>query len=147
MFKSLKQPFSTSKTKGSQNNQAQLSLALTVLMVHVMQQDDQIHPNEESEILQAIQKRFDLPESTAKKVIEKAIIEAQTASDLHQFTFPLIKAFSQKERIEIIAQLWRVAMADGHIDPHEEAIIRKTAELIGVHHHQFIDAKISARES
>ncbi|MBN4082475.1 TerB family tellurite resistance protein, partial [Mariprofundus ferrooxydans] len=33
------------------------------------------------------------------------------------------------------------------IDPYEETLIRKVAELIGVHHHQFIDAKIQAKAS
>jgi uncharacterized tellurite resistance protein B-like protein len=38
-------------------------------------------------------------------------------------------------------------MSDGTVDTYEESLIRKVAELIGVHHHQFIDAKIQAKLS
>jgi|UPI0003745A4C uncharacterized tellurite resistance protein B-like protein len=38
-------------------------------------------------------------------------------------------------------------MADGNVDPYEEALIRKIAELTGVDHRQFIEAKIAARNN
>ena len=38
-------------------------------------------------------------------------------------------------------------LADGEIDPMEEAVIRKTAELLYVDHSAFIRAKLSVTES
>ncbi|MDX8378640.1 MAG: TerB family tellurite resistance protein [Gallionella sp.] len=131
----------------SKRKEPDIALALTALMVQVMQQDDHLNAAEYDAIMQGIQSRFSLSENAAKQQIKLAIQASDQANDLHQFTAPLIKTYSAQERIDIIQQLWLVAMADKHIDPYEEALIRKVAELIGVHHHQFIDAKIQAREN
>jgi len=147
MFQSLKKMWQNSAENAAPRTEHDISLAVTALMVQVMQQDDQLQESEYQEIISNIQNRFDLSENEAREHIALATQEELQANDLHQFTAPLIKAYSQQERIDIIRQLWRIAMADGHIDSYEEALIRKIAELIGVHHHQFIDAKISARQS
>lgn len=144
MFKALKKMWT--ETPEPKKDEHDISLAVTALMVHVMQQDDTNHSSEYTEILQGIQEHFSLSKDEAERVISQATLASDGANDLYQFTSPLIKAYSQEERIDIIRRLWRVAMADNHIDPHEEALIRKVAELIGVHHHQFIDAKIAARK-
>ena len=39
--------------------------------------------------------------------------------------------------------MWQVAYADNVLDPIEEAIIRKVAELLYVNHSDFIRAKLS----
>ena len=42
--------------------------------------------------------------------------------------------------------MWQVAYADDHLDPIEEAVIRKVAELLYVNHSEFIRAKLSITE-
>jgi len=145
MLKTLKKMWGNSTAIPSKRQDHDSSLAITALMVQVMQQDDHIDDAEQHAIIQAIQERFALSKEEAEHHIKKATQANHRANDLHQFTAPLIKAYDPQERIEIIRQLWLVAMADKHITPYEEALIRQVAELIGVHHHQFIDAKIQAR--
>jgi len=144
MIKALKRLWEDQPKQSQQ--EADIVLAITALMVHVMQQDDHLDDAEHQEIIQSIQQRFNISLQKAEQYIKQAQHEIHSAHDLHQYTSPLIKAYSQSERVDIIRQLWRVAMADNDIDPYEEALIRKIAELIGVHHHQFIDAKIAARQ-
>jgi uncharacterized tellurite resistance protein B-like protein len=43
--------------------------------------------------------------------------------------------------------LWQVAYADGSLDPYEEALVRKIADLIYVPHREFIQAKHRIQES
>ena len=43
--------------------------------------------------------------------------------------------------------MWEVAFADGKLDPFEEALIRKTAELLYVDHAQFIKTKHDSQQS
>ena len=43
--------------------------------------------------------------------------------------------------------MWEVAHADGEIDPLEDAVIRKSAELLYVDHSEFIRAKLSVTEA
>ena len=42
--------------------------------------------------------------------------------------------------------LWRVAYADGCLDPYEEALVRKIADLIYVPHRDFIRTKHRVRD-
>ena len=147
MLKTLKRMLRNSTPASSKRPEHDITLAVTTLMVQVMQQDDCLDAREHHAIMQGIQDRFSLSEKEAEKHIKLATQASNKANDLHQFTAPLIKAYSTQERIDIIQQLWLVAMADGSIDPYEETLIRKVAELIGVHHHQFIDAKIQAKAS
>ncbi len=49
---------------------------------------------------------------------------------------------TQETRFELIKAMWEVAHADGEIDPLEDAVIRKAAELLYVDHSQFIRAKL-----
>jgi len=146
MLKTLKKMWGSPGQGSSKQRGHDISLAVTALMVEVMHQDDHIASDEQDAIVKAIQKRFDVPKLEAEVMIKRATQAGEQANDLHQFTAPIIKAYSQQERIEIVCQLWMVAMADQHIDPYEEALIRKIAELLGVHHHQFIHAKIEAKK-
>jgi len=147
MLKTFKKMWQNPTRTSAKRQEHDITLAVTALMVQVMQQDDHLDEREYHAIMQGIQTRFSLSEKEAEKHIKLATQAGNKANDLHQFTAPLIKAYSTQERIDIIRQLWLVAMADGSIDPYEETLIRKVAELIGVHHHQFIDAKIQAKAS
>jgi uncharacterized tellurite resistance protein B-like protein len=46
-----------------------------------------------------------------------------------------------------MSAMWLVAFADGHLDKHEEGIIRRVADLLHLRHSEFIQCKISARDS
>jgi len=122
----------------------QVSLAVAALMVEVMRMDGKLEQAERQEITQLLSKRFDLKPTEITALIEQAEETTEAALDIHQFTSVVVKGFSTQERIGIVKELWAVAMADGHIDPHEEHIIRRMADLMGLHHTQFIEAKITA---
>jgi len=46
----------------------------------------------------------------------------------------------------VIANMWRVAWADGEIHHYEEHLIRRVADLLHLHHSHFIRAKLQARD-
>ena len=123
----------------------QIALDLAVLMVEVMRRDGRLDPAERDTIIAALESRFDLERSETLALLDEARREDEKAYDLHRFTAPIVKQFSVEERIDMVRQLWLVAMADGHVDPYEEQLVRRIAELIGVYHREFIAAKIAAR--
>lgn len=121
-----------------------LALAVAALMVEVMRMDGHLHDAERSTMMSALKERFGLSDVEVSALIEKADGKVQEALDMHQFTSVVVKGFTTAQRTEVLAELWRVALADGEVDPYEEQLIRRVAELIGLHHRQFIEAKISA---
>ncbi len=121
-----------------------LALAVAGLMVEVMRMDGHLHEAERATIIGALQARFDLDAEEVEQLIARASSKVELALDMHQFTSVVVKGFSTEERVAILAELWAVAQADGHVDPYEEQLIRRAAELLGLHHTQFIEAKIQA---
>lgn len=119
----------------------QLKLATAALMVEMMQQDDEVHENERSAIMYALQEKFDLSETETSDLVELAHEEARAATDYHQFTQLIAKQFSQAQKIKVIEYLWMIAYADGHLDRYEEHMVRRIADLIYVSHADFMQAK------
>ncbi len=121
------------------------ALAIAVLMVKVMDMDGRLDAAEQAEIKALLQQRFALSDKEILALMDRAAHASKTANDLHQFTSRIIREHPHATRAAIIEELWRVALADGRADPYEEQLIRRIADLIGVEHRDFIEAKIQAR--
>ncbi len=146
MFSKLKALF-TEEEKKPETKEHDISLAVTAVMIEIMRIDGKLDSAERKVIFDAIEKRFGLSHEAVETLIDEASEAQSKSTDLHQFTSLINQQFSTEERIDILKELWQVAMADGHIDPYEEQLIRRVAGLIGVYHGEFIQAKIDARES
>jgi uncharacterized tellurite resistance protein B-like protein len=48
---------------------------------------------------------------------------------------------SLEQKIQFIESLWRIAFIDGVLDPQEEYLVRKIANLLHVSHADFIQTK------
>lgn len=145
MFDRLKKIWESAKSADKEPEQ-RLALAVTALLVEVMRMDGRLDENERLAIVAALKSRFHLSETEIDSLIDEARRETERSHDLHRFTSQITGNFPTAERIDIIRELWLVAMADGEVDPYEEQLIRRTAELIGVYHHEFIQAKLAAHQ-
>ena len=65
---------------------------------------------------------------------------------LHAFTRTLVETWDERQRFELLIDLWRLAYSDSQIDRFEEHTIRRIAELLYVSHSRFIEAKQIARD-
>ena len=146
MLNKLKAMWNSDSKDKSTSKEHDISLAVTAVMVEIMHIDGKLEEAEHNEIIVAVEKRFGLPTKEVHELVEKAKVEKANATDMHRFTSQIIKHYSTEERIDFLKDLWQIAMADGHVDPYEEQLIRRTAELIGVYHKEFIQAKIAARK-
>ena len=146
MISKLKQMWTRAAKSPAGRKKHDVSLAVAALMVEIMRLDDRLEDAEHSQIVLTLEQRFGLTESEIHELIENAKREADEALDMHQFTSVVVKGFTTDERIDILTELWLVAMADGYVDPYEEQLIRRIADLLGLHHSQFIRAKIAAGE-
>ena len=144
MIRALKQMWAQAAASPSATKQHDVALAVAALMTEVMRMDGEADAAERAHIVGRLEQRFGLDTTAVHRLIEDAGRETEEALDLHQFTSVVVKSFTTEERIQILADLWQVAMAGGYVDPYEEQLLRRIAELMGLHHSQFIRAKISA---
>ncbi|MBY5991116.1 TerB family tellurite resistance protein [Ferrimonas balearica] len=120
-------------------------LACAALLLEVSRSDGAHSPEEKAAIWHLLQEGFQLSERELTLLFDQALEASEEASDLFAFTSVAKKNLSHEQKLALIQGLWRVAFADGTLDPEEEGIIRKVADLLYVSHSEFIQAKLTAQ--
>ncbi|KJY84855.1 hypothetical protein TW81_02365 [Vibrio galatheae] len=129
-----------------QSAQPDVNLAIACLLCEVAGADHQIAQVEIDAKRQLLARFLDLDESEVTTLLSRAESRSKDSTSLYDFTSQL-RELSQESRITLIKAMWQVAHADGEIDPLEDSVIRKTAELLYVDHSEFIRAKLSVTDS
>jgi uncharacterized tellurite resistance protein B-like protein len=126
---------------GSRDSEHALRLATAALLVEMSRQDDQVYKAEREAATAALSEHFGLDMEEVATLYVLAEAEADDATDYYQFTSLLKEHLGQQQKEQVIELLWQVAVADGHIDPYEEHMVRRIAELLYLPHSAFIRAK------
>jgi len=129
MFDTLKRLFSGSD--GPAELEMSPALATGALLVEAALSDGVYADVEEAEILRVLRTGFDLSEKASKALLAEAETLAENAVDHHRFT-QVVKTLPHDQRVAILSDLWRVVLADGVRDAHEDALIRRLAPLLGL---------------
>jgi len=146
LISNIKQFFASEITNPGGDEKHQQNLAAASLMVEVMVIDRDISEKELTTIKNIIEDQFNLKNNEIEKLLELAKDEVSEATSLYQFTRLINDHFDQKKKNDLISNLWQIAFADNVLDKHEEAIIRRIADLIHVSHSDFIKTKQAAKK-
>lgn len=146
MIEHIKKFFVTEITNPAGDKVHQQQLAAASLMVEVMIIDRQLGDDELTLIQQLLKQQFQLTNEEIDQLVKLAHQEVDESTSLYQFTRLVNDHFDQTSKDELIKNLWQVAFADNVLDKHEEAIIRRIADLIHVSHSSFIRAKHKAKK-
>lgn len=133
------------KQNTDQSSQMDQNLAIAALLCQVIQADHQSLESETQVTQARLINLLNITEEEAKELLTNACSTANEAASVYQFTDHL-RELTQQERFNIIEAMWEIAYADKHLDPIEESIIRKAAELLYVDHQAFIRAKLKVTE-
>ncbi|POF58860.1 hypothetical protein CRN58_11840, partial [Vibrio vulnificus] len=115
--------------------------AIASLLCEVAGADYQIDEREQAVKRQLLKRLLNLDDTQVEALLTQAQSGVAESASLYDFTSQL-RELSQEVRFDLIKGMWEVAHADGEIDPLEDAVIRKTAELLYVDHSEFIRAKL-----
>lgn len=117
-------------------------LACVSLMLMVAHADFASSEAELNLATRYVQQEFGLSDSDARAAVALADKQAAEAISLHEFTSRL-KQLSYDARLALLDNLWQQAYADGVLDPHEEAMLRKIADLLFIRHSDYIQSKLA----
>src|SRR6201999_1340578 len=109
-----------------------LELAVAALLVHASVADGRLSPTEDERAAALLATRFNLAHDAVVKLMAEARAAEADAVDLYKFTRIITERLDEDGRRGLIEMLWDVVLADGRVDPFEENIIWRVAELIGV---------------
>jgi uncharacterized tellurite resistance protein B-like protein len=109
-----------------------LQVAVGALLVEAARRDDVFNADEQSAIKRLLAGHFDLSESDTQDLFDVAEAASASSGQLFGFTNKIVKELDEDDRVHIIEMLWEVAYADGVLDAHEDAMIRRVAGLVYV---------------
>tara|TARA_B110000196_G_scaffold210326_1_gene180334 strand:+ start:612 stop:1052 length:441 start_codon:yes stop_codon:yes gene_type:complete len=144
MFKQIKQLLAVFDEQQPSMQEHDLKTAVAALLIEVMRADTKLEHDEQRTLTVTLKKYFNLTDTEVNELTNNAASSLDDSIDYFQFSKQINEHCSAEQRIEIIELLWRLAYADGEIDPQEDYVIRKVAGLLYVTHTDFIAAKIAA---
>ena len=144
MFRQLRTIFHQIMHDGNTVDSSAINLAMASLLCEVASADHDVDPREETAKIHQLVNLLDIDEAEAGELLDKAREHSRQSVSLYEFTTKL-RSLEPEQRYELIEAMWQVAYADGILDPHEEAVIRQTSELIYLDHSEFIRAKLAVQ--
>lgn len=145
MLNKIRQLFAKNADAPEQDQIATEHLATAALLIEVMIIDGNLDDQELQSISQTLCEILDLTEAQVDELILLSREEVAEATSLYQFTREINNHFDLEGKMKLLTSMWRVAYADGHLDKHEEGIIRRVADLLHIRHNEYIRCKLEAR--
>jgi uncharacterized tellurite resistance protein B-like protein len=146
-LKDLFDSFTAPAEESPEQRRHALELATAVLLVEVMRADPVIDVAERQTVVAALREKFALADDELARLVELAQQTAKSASDFYQFTSRINDSFAHAQKIQMVENMWQVAYADARLDPNENQLIGKIAELLHVTQGEHIGAKMRAKEA
>lgn len=123
------------------SNEMRYQRAMAGLLCEVAGADHQLDQREEIAKVNLLCSLLDIDEDGAKKLVDEARNDSEQSVSLYDYTDKL-RQLEQSQRYDLVKAMWEVAYADGELNPLEDSVIRKTAELLYLDHALFIKAKL-----
>ena len=144
LLKKLKDLLGGESTATGEVEHRALEVACAALMFEVARADFTVETTEQDAVTSLLTAQFNLSADEVFTITEAAIEQADAATCLFEFTRTLNELASAEQKRNLLAMMWRVAMADNALSRYEEHVIRKVADLLYVPDGDFIAAKQSA---
>jgi uncharacterized tellurite resistance protein B-like protein len=151
MLKQLRDIFSSTLGASVEENPGArdhgLRLATAALLIEVVRADYEEDIKETHAVIRQLQARFELTEEETLLLVEEAEKRADDSVSLQEFTRLLHESLSIEEKHSVIEMLWMIALADDHLDKHEDYVVRKVAELLYVTHGDLIRIRNEVKQA
>lgn len=121
-----------------------LQLAVASLLHESTRVDLSEQPEERAAAERALADLFGLADSECAALLAEGRDRARQLTSYFGPVSVIKRAFSLPERVLLIEHLWRVAYADGRLDPYEDHYVRKIAHLLYVPNTQCMLARSRA---
>jgi uncharacterized tellurite resistance protein B-like protein len=118
--------------------------ATAVLLHELVRADFEHHDLETGQLRAELAQAFGISPQQVDELLGSATHLAAAKVSLHDEIAQLNSQLDAAGKRELIAMLWRLAWADGRVDPQEEALIRRLADLLFVPHSVFVQEKLKA---
>jgi uncharacterized tellurite resistance protein B-like protein len=110
----------------------ELELAVAALLIEAARMDENFDAAERTAIERLLAHKFHLAPEEVARLVEAAERAVAHSAQLFPFTREICRRMSPEGQVRFVEMLWKVAYADGALDPHEDMLVRRIAGLINV---------------
>lgn len=128
------------KLDGGQRQLYEIRYAAAALLIACAKSDFEEDPDEEEAIVSILRQRFEVDDEVLDRLVEFADAHTGTMG-LETFTGLVNKHYSEDHKLILMADLWKVAYADGRIDKYEDMFIYRVAELVNIERDKVLELK------
>ncbi len=144
-IKNLFEPQPRDPRPASGLERRQLQVAVAALLHEARRADSAESEQEHAVSVQALVTLFGLAKDQSAALLEEGRARAQQFTSYYAPVTIIKREYSLEERSHLIEHLWRVAFADGKLNPYEDHFVRKIAHLLHVPNTQSMLARNRAR--
>ncbi|MGD9979215.1 MAG: TerB family tellurite resistance protein [Hyphomonadaceae bacterium] len=120
-------------------------IAVAALLVIAAHADHDYADAERAQIEHVLAQRYKLAADAAAALRMQGEAAESAASDLYRFTSLVKKGVPHEERHGVIEAMWRVVLADDRREMHEEALLRRVTDLLGLDSRDSVEARRRAQ--
>lgn len=118
-----------------------LDVCVAALLIEAARADGFYDADERAAVLRLLQDMLDLSPAEAAALHDRADAEQGSAADMVRFTRVIKMAMEEDQRVQVMQALWHVVLVDHDRDPHENALLRHLAPLLGVDDRHSVTAR------
>lgn len=122
-------------------------VAVAALLVIAAHADHDYADVERAQIERALADRYALDPEAAAKLRAEGEAAEDAAVDIYRFTALVKAGIPHEERGSVLEAMWRVVLADTQREQHEEALMRRVVDLLGLDSHDSVAARRRAQAS
>ena len=122
-----------------------LNNACAALLVEVAFADKEFDEQEKISLKTSLLETYNLEESAINEIILDAEKSIEESTSLYGYTRVVNDEFEYQDKLDLLSNLWKVALADGYLDKYEEHLLRKISDLIHISHSDYINIKLEVR--
>jgi len=146
MLKTLRKLFDESAPEHRAHlDSRQLEVAVACLLHESKRVDLSEDAREHQAARDALAHLFGATEEDAEALLQQGREKARNLTSYYVPVNVIKRDFSVEQRMLFVEHLWRIAYADGKLDPHEDHYVRKIAHLLYVPNTQSMLARSRAR--
>lgn len=121
-----------------------IAVATCALFIELAKADGDFSDDERAAILSHLKGHHGVSDEVAGEILQEAAQAQKDAIDVWKFTKLIKDNYTRPQKKEVVALLWGVLHADGKVHAREEHLARRVADLLGLDHSEFIEAKMKA---
>lgn len=123
------------------DDEGAMHLAAAALLIEVAKSDHALDRVEVDRMQAVLARDWGLGDEDLADLVAVAKESSENSVSLHEHIDLINRNFSPPRKFSLLQGLWQVACADGQIHHHEEALIRRLADLLYLSHTDFIRSK------